>query len=331
MRFFTFLFNFCIAIVVLSFAGGYWALNHFASPKNIGSETYFIVKKGQGLNTVAQRLEDDNIIDYPMMFKTFAYYYDMHSKIKAGEYLFPQFISPQQILNQIVSGDTVTHKLTVVEGHTVHQFLEKIAQDELLTGEITLIPQEGTLMPETYVFERNMSRDALIEQMISAQEEFLKEEWQRRARNLPIKTPQEALILASIVEKETGIASERDIVASVFINRLNIGMRLQSDPTIIYGITKGKEILKRPIYRSDIKNSQDGYNTYVINHLPPTPICNPSKEAIKAVLNPAKTDYLYFVADGTGGHVFGKTLEEHKANVKNWRKIEKKMKQKKAI
>lgn len=331
-RFFSTLFNLAIAVIIVIAAGYYWAMHIYQTPQPIAhNEVYFTVKKGEGLTTVSRNLEAQNLIEYPDVFKLFAYYHDLHTKIKAGEYLFQDQISPQEVLEKIVSGKTVKHHITLVEGHTVHHFLEKIRQNKILTGDITQIPTEGLMMPETYSFERQMDRDELIELITKNQITYLMAQWKNRVQGLPLKSPKEALILASIVEKETGIASERDIVASVFINRLNKGMRLQSDPTIIYGITKGEYVLKRPIYRSDIKDSQDGYNTYVIDHLPPTPICNPSKKAIQAVLNPAKTDYIYFVADGTGGHAFARTLAEHNDNVKRWRVIEKKSKQQKAL
>jgi UPF0755 protein len=305
---------------------GYVALRYYEAPSDLEAETNFIVNKGEGLNQISQKLHKENIAEYPIIVKFFSYAYDLQAKIKAGEYQFPPHISPQQAIGMMVDGNTVRHKVTIIEGKTVFDAVSLIKSHEALSGEVTALPQEGTLMPETYIFERNMPRDALIKLMQDNQLAFIKEQWALREENLPIASPQEALTLASIVEKETGIASERDVVASVFINRLRKGMRLQSDPTIIYGITKGKGPLGRSIFRSDILSDQGGYNTYVIDALPPTPICNPSKEAIKAVLHPAKTNYIFFVADGTGGHAFSQTLKGHNNNVQKWRKIEKEMK-----
>jgi len=328
MRFFLIIFNIIVLTGIVALGGLYFAQEMYQSPSDIQSETAFIVKKGEGLNSISEKLYDKNIIEYPIILKLFAYKDNFANKIKAGEYLLPAFVSPKQAITILVNGRSVQHKLTVVEGKTVYDFLEKIKNNELLSGDITISPKEGTLMPDTYVFQRNMQRDALINLMQEKQKKFLLLEWENRSDNLPIKSPIEALILASIVEKETGLASERHKVASVFINRLRKGMRLQTDPTIIYGITMGKGKLNRPIYRSDIVQDKNGYNTYVIDGLPPTPICNPSQAAIKAVLHPDQTDYLFFVANGTGGHAFAQTLKEHNDNVKQWRLIEKKMKQK---
>ena len=196
--------------------------------------------------------------------------------------------------------------------------MERLKANEVLVGEIKNPPAEGELLPDTYLFNRGGTRQSIIDQMNTAQKKFIEKLWPTRAEGLPLKTPEEALILASIVEKETGQADERAHVAAVFVNRLRRGMRLQSDPTIIYGITRGQGKLDRPIRRSDIRQKTD-YNTYQIDGLPPTPIANPGRASIEAVLNPVETEHLYFVADGTGGHVFARTLAEHNANVRKWR------------
>ncbi len=323
MRFFASLLSIILVIVLVIASGAYMAIQTYQNPSKLSEDIYFIVKKGEGVSLIGKNLSEKHIIDYPIIFKFFAYYENVHTQIKAGEYAFSAYISPQEALAKMVSGDTVKHKMTVIEGKTVHDTLQEILKNDVLSGDITDNPPEGSLLPETYFFERDTNRNDLIKRMQFDQEKFLTTEWQNRKNDLPLGTPQDALILASIVEKETGIASERKIIASVFINRLRQGMRLQSDPTIIYGITQGKSTLERPIYRSDITNPQKGYNTYVINALPPTPICNPSKEAIIAVLNPADTDYLFFVANDTGGHSFSKDLREHNSNVQKWRIIEK--------
>jgi UPF0755 protein len=300
--------------------------NDTQEPGPTQEPTSFVVDKGQSLKSIAQKLEregivrDIKIIGAPEAFSILTRKYDVVAK--AGEYAIPAGASLQQVLEIIASGEVIQRKITVPEGISTYQALELVRNEPMLTGEITLEVAEGMLAPETYFFQRNKTRDAVVQRMIDAQSKQLAELWEQRSENLPIKTPEEALILASIVEKETGVPSERPMVAAVFVNRLRKGMRLQSDPTIIYGITKGEKPLGRGIRRSEL-DGKTPYNTYVIEGLPPTPISNPGFEAIKATLNPADSDVLYFVADGTGGHVFSKSLGEHNANVKNWRIIEK--------
>ena len=327
MRFFSSLFSLILFLGVIICFIGYMAVKIYKAPSELEQDTYIIVDKGDGLNEITRNLRDKKVIDYPVIVKFFAYYQGVHTKIKAGEYVLPAHISPQATLEKMVAGDTLKHKITFIEGKTVYDTVQEINASDVLTGTVTELPLEGSLLPETYIFERNTDRNDLISRIQEDQKKFLADAWEKRIANLPIASPQDALILASIVEKETGVARERKLIASVFINRLRTGMRLQSDPTIIYGITKGKSTLERPIYRTDILNEQGGYNTYVIDALPPTPICNPSKESILAVLNPAETDYLFFVADGTGGHAFSKTLEGHNDNVQKWRVLEKEQKQ----
>jgi UPF0755 protein len=213
----------------------------------------------------------------------------------------------------------------IPEGFTVQQALERVKNQAVLTGELTVMPPEGMIMPDTHVFQRGVSRDEFVATMQAAQKEVLEELWEQRAKDLPFDTKEEALTLASIVEKETARSDERPRVAAVFVNRLRQGMRLQSDPTIIYGIVGGKGRLDRPITKKDIAEKTP-YNTYRINGLPPGPISNPGRAAIAAVLNPPDTKELYFVADGTGGHAFAETLDQHKTNVEAWRKIERERK-----
>ncbi len=284
-------------------------------------DTSFVVRNGQGVTGIANALEKKGIISDARVFVAAALITDSKGSLKAGEYRLPANVSMQEIMDTLVSGKSVQHKITVPEGFTSLQVVERVNQHEALVGEVTLIPAEGSLLPDTYIFLRDVSRQDILDRMRKAQQKALEELWQNRAENLPIASPEEALILASIVEKETGQSSERALVAGVFTNRLRKKIRLQSDPTIIYGIVGGKGVLDRPIRKSDIAKKTK-YNTYQINGLPPTPIANPGIEAIKAVLNPAKTKSLYFVADGTGGHVFASTLRQHKANVANWRKVE---------
>lgn len=221
-----------------------------------------------------------------------------------------------------VSDDpALVFRITVAEGVTSWQIVDALKKADFLQGPLETVPPEGSLAPGGYEVERGTERGALIAQMTEKQAAVLAEAWANRAEGLPYDTPEEALIMASIVEKETGIAEERGKVASVFINRLQQGMRLQTDPTVIYGITKGEGALGRGLRQSELRR-ETPYNTYVIDGLPPTPIANPGVEAIKAAVNPDQTDFLFFVADGSGGHAFAETLEEHNANVAAWRKIE---------
>ncbi|MCV6824080.1 MULTISPECIES: endolytic transglycosylase MltG [Halocynthiibacter] len=218
------------------------------------------------------------------------------------------------------SGD-LRYRVALAEGATSWQVIEALKAADFLTGEVTEVPAEGTLAPDSYELRKGASRGELVEEMTRRQTAILDEAWQNRADGLPLETKEEALILASIVEKETGVAEERKQVASVFVNRLKQGMRLQTDPTVIYGVTEGKGALGRGLRQSELRR-ETPWNTYVIDGLPVTPIANPGRAAIEAALNPDDTEYLFFVADGTGGHAFAKTLSEHNDNVAKWRKIE---------
>jgi UPF0755 protein len=235
----------------------------------------------------------------------------------------------RRVLDTIVEGKSIEHKVTLAEGLTSYQIVQKLLAHPELKGEITTIPPEGSLLPDTYRFGRNDTRQDIIERMQAAQAKFLAKVWATRDEDIFVTTPEEAMILASIVEKETGRADERPLIASVFENRLKKNMRLQSDPTIIYGLVGGKGALDGPIMQQDL-DRQTPYNTYQINGLPPTPIANPGRASIEAVLRPAKTKDLYFVADGTGGHVFAASLDEHNRNVFKWRKVEREIRAREA-
>jgi UPF0755 protein len=220
----------------------------------------------------------------------------------------------------LANGETVARRLTVAEGLTVAEVFQLLADTEALEGDLPPPPEEGSLLPETYFYALGDSRIGLVSRMQDEMRQTLDELWRGRAQNLPLRTKREALILASIVDKETGVADERDKVAAVFINRLRRGMRLQADPTVIYGLTEGGGPLGRELSQRDWAHAS-AYNTYQIDGLPPGPIGNPGRASIEAVLNPAAVDYLYFVADGSGGHAFARTLEEHNRNVARWRQI----------
>ena len=239
--------------------------------------------------------------------------------LKAGEFAFSHGVSAKGAAQVLINGKTVTRRLTIAEGLTAFQVFDQLVATNGLEDTFD-VPLEGSVLPETYYFSYGDTRSELIKRMVRAMDNNLNRLWQERASGLPFKEPNEALILASIVEKETGVKAERARIAGVFINRLKKGMRLQSDPTVVYGLSKGDGPLGRSLMRADLKKKTP-YNTYTINGLPPGPICNPGLAAIRAVLNPQYTDELYFVADGKGGHVFAKNLKEHNRNAAKWRKI----------
>jgi UPF0755 protein len=248
-------------------------------------------------------------------------------QLKAGEFEVKQNTSIRQLVDLLSEGKTVAYRITIPEGLTTHQIVDRLKADQSLSGEVTAEPTEGTLLPETFVVPRGASRQAVLDTMASEQRKVLEKAWEGRRKDLPLKKPEDAVILASIVEKEAGRNDERGRVAAVFINRLKQNMRLQSDPTIVYGLLGGQAVWNRTIMKTEIAQ-KTSHNTYQIDGLPPTPICNPGRAAIEAVLNPADTKELYFVADGAGGHVFAETLKDHNANVLKWRTVEKEMKAK---
>lgn len=280
----------------------------------------FDVPRGSGLSSIANRLEDAGLVDNADVFKLVTQMRGNEANFKAGEFAVIPGASMATIYDQLANGRAILYPFTAPEGMTSAQIVRAFDSTVTLVDDDPVIPPEGTLLPETYLTPRGMTQSALLTKMATAQTALLDELWDNRAPDLPIKTKQEAIILASVVEKETGIGMERDKVAGVFVNRLRRGIRLQSDPTIIYGITQGEPIGRR-IYQSEIDRVTD-WNTYQIPALPKTPICNPGADAIRAVLNPAETDALFFVADGTGGHAFAATLREHERNVAKWRKIQ---------
>ena len=242
--------------------------------------------------------------------------------LKRGEYEFKAGDSLRQVEATVMSGKIVLHPLTIPEGLTSEQVLQRVRDAEFLAGDLKEIPREGSILPETYDFPRGFTRQAVLMRMEKQQAKLVDEIWQKRAPDLPIKSPGEMVTLASIVEKETGKADERPRVAGVFVNRLQKHMRLESDPTIVYGLVFGKGTLGHPITKDEL-NRPTAYNTYLIDGLPPGPISNPGKAALEAVANPVRSKDLYFVADGTGGHVFAETFDQHQKNVAHWRQIEK--------
>jgi UPF0755 protein len=261
------------------------------------------------------------LIEGETLFRIGARYAGAGDDLKAGEYRVPAGVSMSEALALITSGRSIQYPITVPEGLTSWEVVELLRAEQVLSGEIAEVPPEGSLAPDTYFVDRGADRAALVARMQAAQERILAEAWQARAEDLPIETPEEALILASIVEKEAAIAEERAVVASVFVNRLRRGMRLETDPTVVYGAIEGRGALDRPPTAPELRTPTP-WNTYRIYGLPPTPIANPGRAAIEATLDPAETPYVFFVADGTGGHAFAETLAEHNRNVREWRQIE---------
>lgn len=287
----------------------------------IGLETQFVyIEAGQGIGRTAKQIQSLGFVRAPWQFKAIVRMRGQARSLYAGEYAVPQGHLLTELLSDIKAQKTYQRRVSIPEG------MSNIEIDAVLRASFGLdlegmrLPPEGRLLPDTYFYERGDKASSLLARMEKAQAEALRTLWDMRAPDLPISSPEEALVLASIVEKETALASERPMVAAVFVNRLKKGMRLQSDPTVIYGITSGGP-LGRAITRADLRQ-KTAYNTYRVNGLPPTPIANPGYESIAAVLNPASVPYLYFVADGSGGHAFAATLDEHNRNVARWRRLE---------
>jgi UPF0755 protein len=332
LRMFDGLLTFVFLLACLGVAVFYWVKVQLDQPGPLATSTVFAVPKGEGVSAIADRLEHDGIIADRRVFMTSILYFRYlkgQGSLKAGEYEFRKHATMRDVLDTLVEGKSIEHKVTLAEGLTSYQIVQKLMAHPELHGEISEIPAEGTLLPDTYKFGRNDTRQDIIERMRAAQAKFLAKVWPRREADIFVTTPEEALILASIVEKETGRADERPLIARVFQNRLRKKMRLQSDPTIIYGLVGGKGALDHPIQQEEVDRDTP-YNTYKINGLPPTPIANPGRAAIEAVLRPTKSRDLYFVADGTGGHVFAPTLDEHNKNVVKWRKVEREIRAREA-
>lgn len=298
-----------------TFAAAYYYLTAGDSKQ----DATVVVPKGMRSYDTAKELAKAGVIKYPYIFYAIELASGHTRYYKAGEYAFGAGVSPQEVSQKLASGDVVIHKVTIPEGWNMREVRAALLSDTVLTGEITRLMPEGSILPETYHYLRGDTRDEVIARMQSAMEKTLDKEWSSRAEGLPLASKQEALILASIVEKETGVPDERARVAAVFINRLKKGMRLQTDPTVVYGIEQASnDVMNRPLNLADLETATP-YNTYVIAGLPPAPIANPGTGAIHAALHPLQTDELYFVATGTGGHHFATTLEEHNKNVAAYR------------
>ncbi|MDE2385403.1 MAG: endolytic transglycosylase MltG [Alphaproteobacteria bacterium] len=312
-------------LVILSVvAGGAlgWGWLNFTAPGPLTANKVVNLPKGADRATIAAALKDQGVISDIRLFSGAAALDEAlrHARLKPGEYEFPASASMEDVLAIVISGRFLTYKVTIPEGWTSQMVVNRLMEHEEMDGAVSKVPDEGALLPDTYIVTRGYPRDKLLAEMAAAQTKLLDQEWPRLSADSPIKTKNDLVTLASIVEKETGVAEERPMVASVFLNRLVAKMRLQSDPTVIYGLVGGKGKLDHAITRDEL-DQQTPYNTYQIDGLPPGPIANPGKAAIEAVLNPAKSTYLYFVANGSGGHAFATTLDEHNANVKKWRAL----------
>jgi UPF0755 protein len=310
-----------ILVMILAFGLVTWGQSQFRGPGPLTAPLRLEVARGEGLASVADRLEKEGAISNASVFRIGARYAGLDAGLRFGDYEFPAGASMEAILRQLNEGGNVLRQIVVPEGWTSWQVVEALKALDDLTGEIAEVPPEGSLAPAGYDYQRGDERQAVLDRMRAEQDRILAEAWASRDPEVPVATPEELLILASIIEKETGIPEERGLIAGVFENRLRRGMRLQTDPTVIYGITKGQETLGRGLRASELAAATP-FNTYVIGGLPPTPIANPGRAAIEAAARPERTDYLYFVADGSGGHAFARTLEEHNANVNAWRRIE---------
>jgi UPF0755 protein len=315
-----------VVFILVAIAGGAYLFErvNFTAPGPAApggaASTVVLVAPGERVLAISHKLEAAGAVRNGLLFALGVRLRGEGAELKAGEYAIPSRASMDDVAAILISGKSIQHKVTAAEGLTSQMIYAIVNSDPVLVGDAGPVPAEGTLLPETYLYTLGATRSEMLARMHEAQEKFLRQAWPARAAGLPFRSPEDAVILASIVEKETAIPQERRHIAAVFINRLRLGMKLQSDPTIIYGISKGYP-LGRGIRASEISGFTP-YNTYVVAGLPPTPICNPGKDAIAAVLDPQPSQDLYFVADGTGGHVFTPSIAEHERNVAKWRQIE---------
>ena len=304
-------------LVIIAVGAFFWeGANFDAAGPAAGTgarETDVVIKPGVGLKGISQELADAGTVQNPFLFQIGVRLRRTTPSLKAGEYAIPSHASMADIMGILISGKTIQHKITVAEGLTSAMVAKLIGADPVLKGKMFAPPAEGTVLPQTYLFVRGTTRGEILARMQKAQRDLVEKMWKRRSDGLPFETPEQALTLASIVEKETSLPDERRHIAGVFVNRLRLGMKLQSDPTIIYTITGGYP-LGRGIRQSELVKATV-YNTYVNVGLPPTPICNPGTDSIQAVLNPPETKDLYFVAAGNGGHVFSATIDDQAKNV----------------
>ena len=310
-----------LGAAILALVVAYRAHIDFIRPGPLKAAATVVVHRGSGVEAIASTLFSEGVIEDRFLFQAGARLTGRSRAMRAGEYRFRAGISIDETIALLVSGETVKRRITIAEGLTSTEALGLVGAEEGLTGNLPAGVGEGSLLPETYYFSLGDSRVALVRRMRESMETALASLWEKRAPDLALETPEQALVLASIIERETGVAAERARVSAVFHNRLRRGMRLQSDPTVAYALTLGSVPLDRPLSRNDLRVVSP-YNTYLVHGLPPTPIANPGRASIEAALHPAPTDELYFVADGSGGHAFARTYAEHLRNVRRWRLIE---------
>lgn len=315
------IFTVLILISVAVGAALFFGKQRFDAAGPLADDKVVNIPRGLGIRDIADLLQREGVVDQPYIFMGGVIALKARGELKYGEYQFSKHASVADVVDTIIEGKVVQHAFTVPEGLTSEQIVARLLESTALTGQIKEIPREGTLLPETYRFTRGMTREQIIQRMQQAHRRVLQDVWEHRMPDLPVKTPEQLVTLASIVEKETGRPDERTRVAAVFVNRLKTKMRLQSDPTIIYGLTGGKGSLGRPIQKNEIEQPTP-YNTYVIDGLPPGPIANPGRASLEAAANPARTKEIYFVADGSGGHVFSDNYTEHQKNVARLRGLE---------
>jgi UPF0755 protein len=314
---------FTILILVLVVGGSATVLgkSRLETPGPLQEEKIVIIPRA-GILEIADQLKREGVVDeHRVVFLAGVLALGARTDLKAGEYLFAKHASVREVIETIVEGKAIQHQLTIPEGLTSEQIVARLLDNEILTGNIKELPREGSLLPDSYNFQRGFTREQMLARMRQAQDRLVRELWERRSPDLPLKSPEQLIVLASVVEKETAKPEERTRIAAVFSNRLRQKMKLQSDPTVIYGIVAGKGSLGRPLSKSDLVQPT-AYNTYVIDGLPPGPIATPGRGAIEAAASPARTKELYFVADGTGGHAFAETYEQHQKNVARLRVIE---------
>jgi UPF0755 protein len=316
------IFTIILLLSVVVGVGVYWGKQRFEQPGPLTEDKTVNIPRGLATRDIAELLVREGVIRDPWIFVGGVLALKARGEeTKFGEYQFAKGASPRAVAETMIEGKVVQHQFTAAEGLTSEQIVARLLENDRLTGTIREVPREGSLLPDGYRFTRGTTRDDLLKRMQAAQARVLKEAWDRRAADLPVKSPDQLLVLASIIEKETGKPDERTRVAAVFVNRLKSKMKLQSDPTIIYGLVGGKGSLGRGILKSEIVQPTP-YNTYVIEGLPPGPIANPGRASIEAAANPARTKELFFVADGTGGHAFSETYDQHQKHVAKLRGLE---------
>ena len=315
---------FTALVLVLLVGGGavVFGKSRFEAPGPLQEDKIVNIPPRSSMMDIADLLNREGVVDaHRLIFIGGVFALKARSELKAGEYLFPKRASMKDVVETIVDGKVVQHQLTIPEGLTSEQIVARLLENDILSGNIKDVPREGSLLPDSYHFNRGFTREQMIQRMRQAQDRLVREVWERQNPDLPLKTPDQLIILASIIEKETGKPEEHTRIAAVLANRLKQKMKLQSDPTIIYGLVFGKGALGHPLTKSEIAQPTP-YNTYVIDGLPPGPIANPGRASIEAAANPARTKELYFVADGTGGHAFAESYDQHMKNVARLRAIE---------